>query len=143
MLNCCWNMKTNNGFSKFISMKTFDYKYHQTVVIIRLEIIYLHCLGIMLFILLFFACESTIFILGVGLFCSCILSPATSSPEQFFFKKTFFRLHLTAKWCDGDHVAQLWSRDPEIIILIWCKFYSRWRDLGWVSQIIDKKADFW
>ena len=62
-------MKTNNGFSKFISMKKFDYKYHQTAVIIHLEIIYLHRLGIVLFILLYFTCKSTIFILGVGSFC--------------------------------------------------------------------------
>ena len=59
-------MKTNNGFFKFISMKKFDYKYHQTAVIIHLEIIYLHCLEVVLFILLYFACKSTIFILGVG-----------------------------------------------------------------------------
>ena len=45
-------MKTNNGFSKFISMKKFDYKYHQTAVIIHLEIIYLYCLGIILLILI-------------------------------------------------------------------------------------------
>ena len=69
MLNCCWGMKTKNGFSKFISMKKFDYKYHQTAVTIHLEIIHLHCLGIVLFILLYFACKSTIFILGVGYFC--------------------------------------------------------------------------
>ena len=50
-------------------MKKFDNKFHQTTVIIHLEIIYLHCLGIVLFILLYFACDSTIFILGVGLFC--------------------------------------------------------------------------
>ena len=62
-------MKTNNRFSKFISMKKFDYKFHQIAVIIHLEIIYLHCLGIVLFILLYFACKSTIFILGVGFFC--------------------------------------------------------------------------
>ena len=61
-------MKRNNGFSNFISMKKFDYKYHQTAVTIHLEIIYLHCLGIVLFILLSFACKSTIFILGVGFF---------------------------------------------------------------------------
>ena len=50
-------------------MKKFDNKFHQTAVIIHLEIIYLHCLGIVLFILLYFACKSTIFILGVGFFC--------------------------------------------------------------------------
>ena len=61
-------MKTNNGFCNFISMKKFDYKYHQTAVTIHLEIIYLHCLGIVLFILLYFACKSTILILGVGCF---------------------------------------------------------------------------
>ena len=58
-----WDMKTNNGFSKFISMKKFDYKYHRTAVIIHLEIIYFHCLEIVLFILLYFACKPTIFIL--------------------------------------------------------------------------------
>ena len=68
LLNCCWDIKTSNGFSKFICIKKFDYKYHQTAVIIHLEIMYLYCLGIVLFILLHFACKSTIFILGVGFF---------------------------------------------------------------------------
>ena len=68
LLNCCWDIKTSNGFSKFICIKKFDYKYHQTAVIIHLEIIYLYCLGIVLFILSYFACKSTIFILGVGFF---------------------------------------------------------------------------
>ena len=68
LLNCCQDIKTNNGFFKFISVKKFDYKYHQTAVIIHLEIIYLYCLGIVLFILSYFACKSTIFILGVGFF---------------------------------------------------------------------------
>ena len=62
-------MKTNNSLSKFISMKKFDSKYHQTSVTIHLEIIYLHSLGMVLFILLYFPCKSTIFILGVGFFC--------------------------------------------------------------------------
>ena len=61
-------MKTNNGFSKFISMKKFDYKYDQTAVIIHLQIISLHYLGIVFFMLLYFSCKSTIFILGVGFF---------------------------------------------------------------------------
>ena len=47
-----------------------------------------------------------------------ILSPATSSQEQFFLKKNFFHLQFIAKRSAGDDVAQLWSRDPEIIILI-------------------------
>ena len=68
LLSCCWDIKANNGFSKFISIKKFDYKYHQTAVIIHLEIIYLYFLGIVLFILLYFACKSTIVILGVGFF---------------------------------------------------------------------------
>ena len=68
LLNCCWHIKTNNGFSKFIFIKKLDYKYHHTAVIIHLEIIYFDCLVIVLFILLYFACKSTIFILGVGFF---------------------------------------------------------------------------
>ena len=56
-------------FSKCISMKKFDYVYQQTAVINHLEIIYLHCLGIVLFILLHFAFKLTIFILGLGFFC--------------------------------------------------------------------------
>ena len=69
-LNCCWDIKTNNGLSNIISIEKFDYKYHQTAAIIHLEMIYLYCLEIVLFILLYFACKSTIFILGVGFFCS-------------------------------------------------------------------------
>ena len=42
----------NNGFSKFISIKKFDYKYRQTAVIIHLEIIYSYFLGIILLILI-------------------------------------------------------------------------------------------
>ena len=55
-----------------------------------------------------------------------IISPATSSQEQFFSKNNFSHLHLIAKRCA---VAQLWSCDPDIIILIQSKFYSRWRVL--------------
>ena len=47
-------------------MKKFDYTYHQAAVINHLEIIYLHSLGIVLFILLHFACKLTTFILGIG-----------------------------------------------------------------------------
>ena len=52
LTECCWDMKTSNGFSKFISMKKFHYKYHQTAVIIHLEIICLYCLQIILLILI-------------------------------------------------------------------------------------------
>ena len=50
-------------------MKKFDYKYHQTALINHIEIINLHCLGTVLFFLLHFACNLTIFILGLWFFC--------------------------------------------------------------------------
>ena len=50
-------------------MKKFNYKYHQTTAINHLEVVNLHSLGIVLFILLHFACKLTIFILRVGFFC--------------------------------------------------------------------------
>ena len=50
-------------------MTKFCYKFRQTAVLSHLEIINLHCLGIMLFILLHFACKLIVFILGLGFFC--------------------------------------------------------------------------
>ena len=45
--------------------------------------------------------------------------PCKLVPRAFFLKKkNFFHLHFIAKRCAGDDVAQLSSRDPEIIILI-------------------------
>ena len=69
-------------------------------------------------------------------------TPWNLIPRAVFKKQMLFRLPLMAKVCAGNNVAQPWSRDSEIISLIYCKFYSRWRGLGWASQITDKMMEF-
>ena len=44
--------------------------------------------------------------------------PCNLVPRAIFLKRNFFHLQLILKRSAGDDVAQLWSRDLEVIILI-------------------------
>ena len=45
-------------------------------------------------------------------------------PKPICLKKTLFPHPLMVTRCTGDDFVQFWSRDPEIIILIYCKFWD-------------------